>query len=102
MSVITLIIFGALAAIVLFQLYSVLGRRVGRQPEDATAVPPSAAPVKAQDAALLLAEEGVALTGLAAIKSKDPSESCAPHDSGYLAMASAYSASGEANALLRS
>ena len=30
-----LLIFAALAAVVLFQLYSVLGRRVGRQPEEA-------------------------------------------------------------------
>ena len=29
-----LVIFAALAAVVLFQLYTVLGRRVGRQPED--------------------------------------------------------------------
>jgi len=32
-----LVIFAALAAVVLFQLYAVLGRRVGRQPEDAAA-----------------------------------------------------------------
>ncbi len=32
-----LVIFAALAAVVLFQLYAVLGRRVGRQPEDAEA-----------------------------------------------------------------
>lgn len=34
MQVLELIIFAGLAAIVLYQLYSVLGRRVGRQPED--------------------------------------------------------------------
>ena len=33
-----LVIFAALAAVVLFQLYAVLGRRVGRQPEDAAEV----------------------------------------------------------------
>lgn len=32
---IELVIFAALAAVVLFQLYAVLGRKVGRQPEDA-------------------------------------------------------------------
>ena len=37
MQVLELIIFAGLAAIVLYQLYSVLGRRVGRQPEDAPA-----------------------------------------------------------------
>jgi predicted lipid-binding transport protein (Tim44 family) len=35
MQVVELLIFAALAAVVLFQLYSVLGRRMGRQPEDA-------------------------------------------------------------------
>ncbi len=34
---IELVIFAALAAVVLFQLYTVLGRKVGRQPEDAEA-----------------------------------------------------------------
>jgi predicted lipid-binding transport protein (Tim44 family) len=33
---ITLVIFAAIAAVVLFQLYNVLGKRVGRQPEDVT------------------------------------------------------------------
>jgi predicted lipid-binding transport protein (Tim44 family) len=33
-----LLFLAALAAVVLYQLYSVLGRRVGRQPEDAAAV----------------------------------------------------------------
>ncbi len=37
MQVLQLIIFAGLAAIVLYQLYSVLGRRVGRQPEDSPA-----------------------------------------------------------------
>ncbi len=37
MQVLELVIFAALAAVVLFQLYTVLGRRVGRQPEDAEA-----------------------------------------------------------------
>ena len=35
LQVLELVIFAALAAVVLFQLYAVLGRRVGRQPEDA-------------------------------------------------------------------
>lgn len=34
---IELVIFAALAAVVLYQLYTVLGRKVGRQPEDAEA-----------------------------------------------------------------
>ncbi len=38
------IILAALAAVVLYQLYATLGRRVGRQPEDAPAVVPASAP----------------------------------------------------------
>lgn len=72
-----LIIFAGLAAIVLYQLYAVLGRRVGRQPEDSPAVPTTATAVdRAPDAPALTAEDdddGVALTGLAAVKAKDPS-----------------------------
>jgi predicted lipid-binding transport protein (Tim44 family) len=74
LQVLELIIFAGLAAIVLYQLYSVLGRRVGRQPEDQPA--PEAAPVsiRGADRTGLAAEEadGVALSGLAAVKAKDP------------------------------
>ena len=73
MQVLELIIFAGLAAIVLYQLYSVLGRRVGRQPEDKPATEAAAA-VRAPDRAPSVQdeEEGVALTGLAAVKAKDP------------------------------
>jgi predicted lipid-binding transport protein (Tim44 family) len=67
-----LIILAGLAAIVLYQLYSVLGRRVGRQPEERPAAEPAAAPVRAAERLAEPAEEGVQLTGLAAVKSKDP------------------------------
>ncbi|HEY0436723.1 MAG TPA: TIM44-related membrane protein TimA [Phenylobacterium sp.] len=73
MQVLTLIIFAGLAAIVLYQLYAVLGRRVGRQPEDSPAVPATAQPLTSPDATTLAAEEGAALTGLAAVKARDPS-----------------------------
>lgn len=73
MQVLELIIFAGLAAIVLYQLYAVLGRRVGRQPEDSPAVPATAAPVeRALDSQGQALDEGVALTGLAAVKAKDP------------------------------
>jgi predicted lipid-binding transport protein (Tim44 family) len=74
LQVLELIIFAGLAAIVLYQLYSVLGRRVGRQPEDTPAVPTTGAPLdRAPDAPALGADgDGVALTGLAAVKAKDP------------------------------
>lgn len=75
MDVLKLIIFAGLAAIVLYQLYSVLGRRVGRQPEDQPATEPAATPIRASNQTGLAAEEadGVALSGLAAVKAKDPS-----------------------------
>jgi predicted lipid-binding transport protein (Tim44 family) len=71
LQVLTLIIFAGLAAIVLYQLYAVLGRRVGRQPED-SAVPATAQPLRPTDPAAQAIDEGVALTGLAAVKAKDP------------------------------
>jgi predicted lipid-binding transport protein (Tim44 family) len=70
--VLELIIFAGLAGIVLYQLYSVLGRRVGRQPEDQPATAAPGAP-RAPDRPPELGEEGVALTGLAAVRAKDPS-----------------------------
>jgi predicted lipid-binding transport protein (Tim44 family) len=73
--VLVLIILAGLAAIVLYQLYAVLGRRVGRQPEDSPAVPATATTVeRAPDVAVSSADDdGVALSGLAAVKASDPS-----------------------------
>lgn len=73
MQALPLIILAGLAGIVLYQLYAVLGRRVGRQPED-TAAPVTAAPLeRATDAATPgVADDGVQLTGLAAVKASDP------------------------------
>lgn len=65
-----LLIFAALAAVVLYQLYAVLGRRVGRQPEntpDAAAVPVAGRSTSAGDV-----DDGVTLGGLAALKTRDP------------------------------
>lgn len=71
MQVLQLIIFAGLAAIVLYQLYSVLGRRKGLQPEDRQTVEPlerrAAAPVLGDTA-----DDDVELTGLAAVRAKDP------------------------------
>ena len=61
------IILAVLAAVILYQLYATLGRRVGRQPEDAPAAVPANAPthdLKAPD----LAHE--ALNGLAALRAR--------------------------------
>lgn len=67
-----LIIFAGLAAVVLYQLYAVLGRRVGRQPEDAAKVESAPAPRRVPEPAPAPVDDGVALTGLAAVKAADP------------------------------
>lgn len=73
MQLLELIIFAGLAAIVLYQLYSVLGRRVGRQPDEQTA-PGAASPVvRPADRPLEMADEAVSLSGLAAVRARDPS-----------------------------
>jgi predicted lipid-binding transport protein (Tim44 family) len=70
--VLELVIFAGLAAVVLFMLYSVLGRRVGRQPQDGFG------PVRLKLAENRVARppEEVAIEvqhpGLAAIKARDP------------------------------
>lgn len=72
MQILELIIFAGLAGVVLYQLYAVLGRRVGRQPEDAPAKE-ALAPGARQTPAVDAPDEGVGLTGLPAIKHRDPS-----------------------------
>jgi predicted lipid-binding transport protein (Tim44 family) len=67
-----LIIFAGLAVVVLYQLYTVLGRRVGRQPGDRPAAEAGGPAIKAPDLQVEAADEGVALTGLAAVKAIDP------------------------------
>jgi predicted lipid-binding transport protein (Tim44 family) len=67
-----LIIFAGLAAIVLYQLYSVLGRRVGRQPDEHPTAEPAGPVVRPADRPLEPADEGVSLGGLAAVRAKDP------------------------------
>jgi predicted lipid-binding transport protein (Tim44 family) len=65
-----LIIFAALAAVVLYQLYAVLGRRVGRQPEDGPsplAVPRTAGP----DPTIRDLDAG-ATSEMAAVRARDP------------------------------
>ena len=73
MQLLELIIFAGLAAIVLYQLYSVLGRRVGRQPDEQPAAEATGPVVRPADRPLEPADEGVSLGGLAAVRAKDPS-----------------------------
>lgn len=70
MQVLELLIFAVLAAVVLYQLYAVLGRRVGRQPEDNPDVV-RRAPLDTTTVARLPADSP-AVGGVAAIKAKDP------------------------------
>lgn len=72
LQVLELIIFAGLAAIVLYQLYSVLGRRVGRQPEERPAAEVMGPAARTIDRMAEPADDGVELTGLAAVKAKDP------------------------------
>lgn len=72
MQTLELIIFAGLAAIVLYQLYSVLGRRVGRQPEDSPATDALPSRPAPGDRPVEAIDDGVALSGLAAVRARDP------------------------------
>jgi len=72
LQVLELIIFAGLAVIVLYQLYAVLGRRVGRQPEETTEAPGRSPAALPTERAFEPSDEGVALTGLAAVRARDP------------------------------
>ncbi len=69
-----LIIFAVLAGVVLYQLYSVLGRRVGRQPEDAQreALAGKAAKALSVEPEPEPLTDGVVLSGLAVLRARDP------------------------------
>lgn len=69
MQTLEIVIFAVLAAVVLYQLYAVLGRRIGRQPGETPASATTPALAKGEVPAI----EGpaVELGGLAAIKGRD-------------------------------
>jgi predicted lipid-binding transport protein (Tim44 family) len=71
--VLQLILLAAVAAVALFQLYAVLGRRMGRQPEDRAVRPEPAGPLRRPAVPLTTeapaAEE--APEGLAAVRARD-------------------------------
>ena len=73
-SQITIVIFAVIAAFVLFQLYNVLGKKVGRQPEeDAKApVPVSVTPVIEGQARPALPIDPATLAAIAPLKARDP------------------------------
>lgn len=73
---IQIVIYAVIAAVLLFMLYNVLGKKVGRQPEeDARAQPPAPAALPGQEAAAdgrpnVL--DAVTLASIAGLKARDP------------------------------
>jgi predicted lipid-binding transport protein (Tim44 family) len=67
-----LAILAAVAAVVLFQLYAVLGRRVGRQAEDLAPAPGGGAAREPATALPPGVSEPATVNGLAALRAKDP------------------------------
>lgn len=65
-----LIVFAVLAAVVLYQLYATLGRRVGRQPEDTPAAVGAPSPAPKTEPAEAAAPVNVA--GLATLRERQP------------------------------
>jgi predicted lipid-binding transport protein (Tim44 family) len=72
LQVVVLIILAAVAAVVLFQLYAVLGRRVGRQAEDMPQAPVGPATREAARVSTPTPAESAALSGIAALRARDP------------------------------
>ncbi len=71
MRALELIILAAVAAVVLFQLYAVLGRRVGRGPEDAPR--PTLTPADGPRPVVATIEAAAPSSGVAALRARDPS-----------------------------
>jgi predicted lipid-binding transport protein (Tim44 family) len=67
-----LLIFAVLAAVVLYNLYAVLGRRIGRQPGDTQSGAPAGAPADNRAARPQGQGPDVELSGLAALAARDP------------------------------
>lgn len=70
-----IVISAVIAAIVLFQLYNMLGKKVGRQPEeDARAQPATATPAPAAEAGAARpnALDAVTLASIAGLRARDP------------------------------
>ncbi|HEY5288909.1 MAG TPA: TIM44-related membrane protein TimA [Caulobacteraceae bacterium] len=71
MQVFEFIILGVLAGVVLFQLYAVLGRKVGRGPETASQPPLGPAAPDTRLPAPALTDGAAPLVGLAALRARD-------------------------------
>ena len=71
---IQIVIFAVIAAIVLFQLYNVLGKKVGRQPEEDARAQPAAAPAPTAEAQAGRPNvlDALTLSAIAGLKARDP------------------------------
>lgn len=67
-----IVIFAVIAAFVLFQLYNVLGKKVGRQPEDNVAAQPPVPPTGTDAAGRPNVLDAVTLASIAGLKARDP------------------------------
>ncbi|NJC40719.1 putative lipid-binding transport protein (Tim44 family) [Brevundimonas alba] len=68
-----IVIFAVIAAIVLFQLYNVLGKKVGRQPEDdARAQPPAPTAPTETSGSRASVIDAATLASIAGLKARDP------------------------------
>lgn len=67
-----IVIFAVIAAIVLFQLYNVLGKKVGRQPEEDARAQPQAPAPSDPTAPRPAALDAVTLSSIAGLKARDP------------------------------
>jgi predicted lipid-binding transport protein (Tim44 family) len=72
LQVVELLLAAAFAAVVLFQLYSVLGRRMGRQPQDGTKFSPLR-PAQIRPAQPAPDTAATDPSGVSALKARDPS-----------------------------
>lgn len=72
MELLELLIFAALAAVVLYQLYAVLGRRVGRQPEESAPLPVAGRAEDVEAGRRDAESVTVPASGLAALRIRDP------------------------------
>ena len=72
MQLFVIVIFALLAAVVLYNLYAVLGRRIGRQPTNEAEAAAVAAPGERALPPPETAPQDVELAGLAAVKARDP------------------------------
>lgn len=67
-----LVIFAVIAAVVLFQLYNVLGKKVGRQPQDDAKAPVLPAAQGGEPPARVPALDAATLAAAASLRARDP------------------------------